>query len=212
MICSPSFLSCDFTRLESEIQSISNAKWIHFDVMDGKFVPNYTYNHTMLKDIKRYSNQFFDCHLMIAEPEKHYVKYIEAGANLITFHLEATTDPLSLIKSIQRKKVKAGISIKPNTNILTLEPYLSLVDLVLIMSVEPGKGGQKFLTNSLDKIKYLNQKRIENNYGYLIEVDGGINFLTAESVKNVGCDVIVVGSFIFNKDNREELISELENV
>jgi len=180
--------------------------------MDGKFVPNYTYNHSMLKDIKPYSKQFFDCHLMIIEPEKQYHKYIEAGADLVTFHLEAAADPLDLITKIKRRRKKVGISIKPNTAIDLLEPYLPLVDLVLVMSVEPGKGGQKFLTNSLDKIRYLNQKRKDNNYDYLIEVDGGINFVTAEQVRDAGCDVIVVGSFIFNKDNREELITELENV
>jgi len=212
MICSPSFLSCDFTRLESEITSISNAKWIHFDVMDGKFVPNYTYNHTMLKEIKKYSGQFFDCHLMIIEPEKHFIKYIEAGADLITFHLEATENPIDLITRIKRRKIKAGISIKPNTDVSLLDHLLPLVDLILIMSVEPGKGGQKFLHNSIDKVKYLSQKRKENNFDYLIEVDGGVNIATAELVKDAGCDVIVVGSFIFKKDNREEIITELENV
>ncbi|MBI9010280.1 MAG: ribulose-phosphate 3-epimerase [Tenericutes bacterium] len=212
MICSPSFLSCDFNKLELEIQSISEAKWIHFDVMDGKFVPNTTYNHHVLSRIKKISNQFFDCHLMISNPEKFYMDYINAGADLITFHFEATKDPKTLIQAIKDKGVLAGISIKPGTDVLVLEPLLPLLDLILIMSVEPGKGGQKFIMNSLNKIKYLDDKRNKNNYKYLIEVDGGINFETAKLVKDSGNDVVVVGSFIFNKNNRNELVKEFENV
>ncbi len=212
MNVSPSFLSCDFTNLEDEIKSISLAKWIHFDVMDGKFVPNITYNHTKLKEIKNYSNQFFDCHLMIENPEIHVQDYIDAGADLITFHYEATDDYMSLIKYIQSKGIKAGISIKPNTKVTELDNVLNIIDLILIMSVKPGKGGQKFLTNSINKIAYLNKKRTEFNLKYLIEVDGGINLETAKLVKKAGCDVIVVGSFIFKNINREQLIKELENV
>lgn len=212
MICSPSFLTCDFNNLKSEIQSISEAKWLHFDVMDGKFVPNTTYDFHMLKLIKTFSNQFFDCHLMIEKPEKYIMKYILAGADLITFHYEATEEPLSLIRLIKSRGIKAGISIKPGTDIRVLEGLLSEIDLVLIMSVEPGEGGQKFITKSLDKIKYLNTKRKNENFNFLIEVDGGINKDTAKLVSDVHCDVIVVGSYIFNRSNRNELIKELENV
>jgi ribulose-phosphate 3-epimerase len=212
MICSPSFLSCDFTKLESEIVSINEAKWLHFDVMDGKFVSNTTYNHEILKRIKKVSSQFFDCHLMIIEPEKYYMDYIEAGADLITFHYEAAKDPFSMIKSIKEKGVKAGISIKPGTEVAVLDEFLEDLDLILIMSVEPGKGGQKFIKNSVNKIQYLNNKREQFGYKYLIEVDGGINFKTAKHVKDAGNGVIVVGSFIFNESNRNELIKELENV
>ncbi len=212
MICSPSFLSCDFNKLESEIKSISAAKWIHFDVMDGKFVPNATYDFNMLKIIKQISNQFFDCHLMIRDPGRFLMKYILAGADLITFHYEATDRALSLIKVIKTNGVKAGISIKPGTDIDVLDSLLPEVDLVLIMSVEPGKGGQKFIKESLEKIRYLDQKRKELNLKFLIEVDGGINNETALLVKEVNCDVIVVGSYIFNRDNRNVIISELENV
>jgi ribulose-phosphate 3-epimerase len=212
MICSPSFLSCDFSKLESEILSISESKWIHFDVMDGLFVNNTTYDHAVLNRIKKISSQFFDCHLMINKPEKYYLDYIKAGADLITFHYEATNDCQALIKAIKAKGVKVGISIKPETNVSVLESFLQDLDLILIMSVEPGKGGQKFLEGSLKKIEYLNDKRTCNGYKYLIEVDGGINFDTAKLVKAVGNDVIVVGSFIFNKQNRNELVKELENV
>ncbi len=212
MICSPSFLSSDMNKLESEIKSISQAQWLHFDVMDGLFVPNTTYDQSMLERLKPISNQFFDCHLMIDEPEKHFQKYIDAGADLVTFHYEATIDSLSLINQIKTLGVKVGISVKPDTDITLINPLLNELDLVLVMSVEPGAGGQKFLTNAIDKIGYLNEKRKTNGYDYLIEVDGGINFETAELVKQAGCDVIVVGSFIFNQDDREKVIRELEDV
>lgn len=212
MICSPSFLSCDFKELETEIMSINEAKWLHFDVMDGKFVPATTYDYTTLKRLKKISNQYFDCHLMIEEPEKHYLKYIEAGADLVTFHYEATKDSKALIREIKSRGVKAGISIKPNTNVHVLDDLLSDLDLILIMSVEPGKGGQKFIQGSLEKISYLDELRKTNHYEYMIEVDGGINFETGKLVSEVGNDIIVVGSFIFNRDNRNELIKELENV
>ena len=212
MICSPSFLSSDFTKLKEEIISVNNAKWLHFDVMDGKFVSNKTYDYLMVKEVNEYSNQFFDVHLMIEEPEKYIDEYIKAGADLITFHYEATTNPLDLIRKIKKYGKKAGISIKPDTHIEVLDQLLEELDLVLIMSVEPGKGGQKFLPSSIDKISYLNKKRLENKYGYLIEVDGGINLETAKTVRQSGCDVIVVGSFLFNRTDRKKLIEELENV
>ncbi len=212
MICAPSFLSSDFTKLKEEILSINEAKWLHFDVMDGHFVSNKTYDHTMVKTINEYSNQVFDCHLMIENPEQYVDDYIQNHADYITFHYEATNDSKSLIHYIKSKGVKAGISIKPDTKVEVLDDLLSDLDLILIMSVEPGKGGQKFIENSLNKIDYLNQKRNEFNYTYLIEVDGGINFETAKKVKDVGCDVCVVGSFIFNQTNRNELIKAFENV
>jgi ribulose-phosphate 3-epimerase len=212
MICSPSFLSCDFNKLESEIISINEAKWLHFDVMDGVFVSNTTYDNETLRRVKKVSNQFFDCHLMINNPEKYYLDYVKAGADLITFHYEATEDSKSLIKSIKSSGVKVGISIKPGTNVSVLDELLPELDLILIMSVEPGKGGQKFIHHSLDKIEYLNKKRIKFGFNFLIEVDGGINFETAKLVKKSGNDVIVVGSFIFNKENRNELVKEFENV
>lgn len=212
MICSPSFLSCDFNKLESEIQSVSNAKWLHFDVMDGYFVPNRTYDAEMLLRLKQISNQFFDCHLMIKDPEESVQSYIDAGADLITFHFEATDQPLEMIQYIRSQGRQVGISVKPETPISVLEPFLKLIDLVLVMSVEPGAGGQKFMSSAIDKIKYLSTKREEYNCEFFIEVDGGINLETAKSVREVGCDVIVVGSFLFRQDERGEMIERLENV
>lgn len=212
MICSPSFLSSDFTQLKSEIQSIDTAKWLHFDVMDGVFVSNKTYDHQMLKEIKQYADQFFDCHLMIVNPEQAVDDYIKAGADLVTFHLEAAQDSKSLIRYIQSKGVKAGISVKPDTEVSLLDNVLAMIDLVLIMSVEPGKGGQKFLPSAVDKIRYLDEKRLNNHLSFKIEVDGGINLETAQYVKDAGCDIIVVGSYIFNQPDRRQVIEALENV
>ena len=212
MICSPSFLSSNFTKLKEEIISVKTARWLHFDVMDGKFVANKTYDHELVKTIKAYSNQFFDVHLMIENPEDYYSDYVSAGADLITFHYEATNDIFNLIKAIKATNTKVGISIKPDTDVRVLDPFLIDLDLILIMSVEPGKGGQKFIPESADKIKYLADKRANFNYNYLIEVDGGINLETAKTVKNSGCDVIVVGSFLFNQKDRQSLIEDLENV
>lgn len=212
MICSPSFLSSNFDILQEEIMSVDKAKWLHFDVMDGQFVPNKTYDYHLLETVKAYSNQFFDCHLMIENPEEVYLDYIQAGADLVTFHYEACSDSKAFIKRIKKAGVKAGISIKPGTDVTVLDAILKDVDVVLIMSVEPGKGGQKFIGNSLQKIKYLSDKRTENNYDFLIEVDGGINFKTAGLVKEVGNDVVVVGSFIFNNKDRNHVIEAIENV
>lgn len=212
MICSPSFLTANLSDLKNEIESINKSKWLHFDVMDGVFVPNKTYDHSMVKKIKPYSKQFFDVHLMIANPEIFYNDYIKEGADLVTFHYEATENPIELIKNIKNNGILAGISIKPETDIRVLDDLLPMVDLILIMSVEPGKGGQKFIPESIDKIIYLNEKRNNFNYKFLIEVDGGINLDTAKTVSQVGCDIIVVGSYIFNSSNRNNLIEELENV
>lgn len=212
MICAPSFLSSDFTKLKEEIQSINAAKWLHFDVMDGKFVKNKTYDHTMLPEIAAYSNQVFDCHLMVEKPEDVVDHYIKNKADYITFHYEATDKVLDLIHHIKASGVKAGISIKPNTPVKVLDDLLAYVDMILVMSVEPGKGGQAFIPSSIEKIAYLNEQRIKHRFNYQIEVDGGINHETAKMVKDAGCDIIVVGSYIFKHTHRNERIRSLENV
>jgi len=211
MIVAPSFLTADWKHLESEIKSISAAKWLHFDVMDGVFVPSKTYDYQMVATIKNYSNQFFDCHLMVENPLPDIYRYVKAGANLVTVHFEALglTTGIAL-QAIRDLGAQCGISIKPATPIDTLIPYLNSVDLVLIMSVEPGKGGQKFLESALDKIIFLNQYREAHHLTYIIEVDGGINLTTGKLVAMAGADVAVAGSFIFNQANREQAIKDLE--
>jgi len=213
MIVAPSFLTADMSRLSSEIQSISKAKWLHFDIMDGIFVPNKTYDHHLVAEIKTYSSQFFDCHLMVDNPIPDIYRYVKAGADLITVHIEALgVTTIVAIEAIKKLGIKVGLSIKPSTIVEELVPYLEQIDLVLIMSVEPGKGGQKFIENSIDKINYLNEYRKKHGLNYLIEVDGGINLSTGKLVALAGADIVVAGSFIFNKNNREDAISELENV
>ncbi len=212
MIVAPSFLNADFDHLREEIESVSSAEWLHFDVMDGKFVPNETYDDKMLEQVSQWSEQFFDCHLMIERPEDHIEDYAEAGADLITFHYEATDAPVDgLIDKIHAFGIKAGLSIKPKTDVEVLRPYLDRLDLILIMSVEPGEGGQSFKPNMLEKVRSLAAYREANGLDYLLEIDGGINDETAPKVREAGIDVIVVGSHIFGQKDRKAVIEALEN-
>lgn len=213
MIVAPSFLTADFNNLEAEILSIKRAKWLHFDVMDGQFVSNRTYDESILKKVRSFSDQFFDCHLMIVDPKRQIPSYVDAGAELVTFHYEAAGKKImDIITLIRKLKAKVGISIKPGTGPEVLYPYLDQLDLILIMSVEPGKGGQKFMPEALDKLRHLKAIRENQDYSYLLEVDGGINDETAPAVKDAGADVIVVGSYLFNKQDRDKAIWELEHV
>lgn len=211
MIVAPSFLTADFSRLKSEIESVSSASWLHFDVMDGHFVENKTYDESIVSEVRQYSSQFFDVHLMIQHPDNHVQKYIQSGAQSVTFHIEA--EQLSVrhtIEKIHEMNCEAGISIKPGTPVEELVPYLKEIELVLIMSVEPGKGGQKFLTSALDKIRFLDHYRKQHYLSFWIEVDGGINDETIEYVKTSGADVVVVGSYLFNQTDRNDRIEVLE--
>ena len=213
MIIAPSVLSLDFSDINSQIKQVneSKAKWIHYDVMDGHFVKNLTFGPDILKALKKISPLFFDVHLMVTDPMYYAPIFIEAKADLITFHYEVLTEEqiLELIKHIHSKGIKVGISIKPETNVEVLDKFLDKVDLVLIMSVQPGFGGQGFIESSLDKITYLKDYKIKNNLNYYIEVDGGINNTTINSVKNAGVDVCVSGSYIFKGDIKKNVESLL---
>lgn len=214
MIVAPSILAADFTNLKQDIKRTSDAKvkYLHIDIMDGHFVPNISFGPSIVKQIKPLSNAIFDVHLMISNPEQYINNFVSSGADSITYHYEVNTDHHMMIDLIHNHNVKCGISIKPNTNVDVLIPYLDKIDMVLVMSVEPGFGGQKFMENSLEKIKWLDEYRKNNNLNYLIEVDGGINLDTAKLVKKAGVDIIVAGTYLFNASDFANKVKELESL
>lgn len=208
----PSLLSANFACLKEEIDKIEAAEWIHYDVMDGHFVPNISFGYSILKDISKVTDKYLDVHLMISDPFKYVDNFIASNASLIVFHYEAVEENEidKLIKHIKNNNVDVGIAIKPDTCQDVLKPFLSQLDLVLVMSVEPGFGGQTFNHSAIEKISKLAKLREENNYHYLIEVDGGINESTAKLCRQAGVDVLVAGSYVFNSDDYTKAIESLK--
>lgn len=210
----PSLLAADFLNLKKEVKRAISSKsdWLHLDIMDGQFVPNISFGFPICEALKD-CPIFKDVHLMINDPIKYVDRFISLNADLITFHYEAVKTKKGikqLINKIHEYGCACGISIKPNTPVDVLLPYLKDIDLVLIMSVEPGFGGQKFMENSLEKISYLRHIIDKNDYNCFIEVDGGINQETADKCKLAGVDVLVAGSYLFNSDNMKEKIKLLK--
>lgn len=204
----PSILSADFSNLERDIKIIEPyVSYLHIDVMDGHFVPNLTIGAPVVKCIRNKSQLIFDTHLMISNPVKYVNDFIDAGSDYVTVHVEANK-PLEAIKMIKSRNVKAGISIKPDTPISTIIDFLPLVDLVLVMSVNPGFGGQKFMDVAIKKVRDLYSIREENGYSYLISVDGGINDKTAILVNKA--DILVAGSYVFKSEDKKEAIRRIE--
>lgn len=212
MIVSPSILSADFSRLRKDVKRVNKAKFLHIDVMDGVFVPNISFGAMVQKQIRPYFDMIFDTHLMITDPIKYIKDFAQAGSDYITFHVEANSDIKECIEEIKKYKCHPGISIKPNTSVDEIKPYLKDLELVLVMSVEPGFGGQKYMPSAADKIKELFKLRQENNYTYLISVDGGINDETIKEVASAGADIAVVGSYLFKQKNANKVIKALSDL
>lgn len=207
----PSMLSADFGHLERDTQMIdrSAAEWVHIDVMDGVFVPNISFGFPVLKPIRRATSKFLDVHLMIVSPEKYVKRFVEAGADLVTFHYEATDDVKGCCALIREAGAKVGISIKPATPVEVLREVLPLVDLVLVMSVEPGFGGQSFIPASLAKIAQLRALSDELGVQTIIEADGGISSRNAREVFDAGAEVLVAGNAVFGA---EDPLAEIEKM
>lgn len=212
-LVSASLLAANPLYYQEEVRSIEKAgiDFHHIDVMDGHFVPNLTFGPPLIKKLKTIATVPLDVHLMISNPEEVMDQYIDAGSDLITFHIEATSKPETLLKKIRQNKIKSGISIKPSTSIETLEPLLESLDLILIMSVEPGFGGQAFIPETDNKLEALQNLLKKNNHRspLLISVDGGVNASNAQRLQDKGANCLVSGSYLYKAESRKEAIQRL---
>lgn len=208
---SPSLLAADFGRLDEEIARITSAgaDLLHLDVMDGHLVPNISFGVPVLKSIRKHSDLLFDAHLMITDPQRYARPFADAGADHITFHVECSDDIYATIETIRGLGLTVGMSLRPGTPAKALFPYLDLIDLVLVMTVEPGFGGQKFMSEMLPKLGFLRQTLDEFGLECLLEVDGGVNPLTASLAAAAGAQVLVAGSDVFKAQDRKERIAQL---
>lgn len=208
-IIAPSILSADFARLDREIEAVSDADWIHVDVMDGHFVPNLSFGVPVMAAVAKVTDKPLDVHLMIEEPEKWVDGYVEAGAAGVTFHVEASPDPIALARKLREAGVKAGISVRPGTPIEPWLEHLNEFDLVLVMSVEPGFGGQSFMPEQLEKVRVLRNQIDLRGLGTIIEIDGGIASGTIAGAAEAGCDAFVAGSAVYGAEVPNDAVNEL---
>ena len=207
----PSLLAADFYNLEKELEKVrlAGATHLHLDVMDGMFVPNISFGAPVIASIRKKSKLFFDVHLMIKNPQRYIESFVKAGADCITIHLESTSRPKDAIMKIKEHDMNAGIAISPNTSADAVLPYLHMVDMVLVMTVEPGFGGQAFMPEMLDKVRKIKEYITENNIDIHIEVDGGINEHNAILAVEAGADVLVAGSAIFGSKTPAQVIKKM---
>ncbi len=214
MIVSPSVLSCDFGNIERDIKMLhsSDAQWIHIDVMDGIFVPNISFGFPVLEVIRKHTDKVLDVHLMIENPDNYLLNFKNCGADILTVHVETCRHLNRTISAIKDLGMKAGVALNPHTPVSTLEEVIQELDLVLIMSVNPGFGGQKFIHSSIEKVKKLAQLIQEKKSNAIIEVDGGVNLETGLELKKAGAHALVAGSFVFGSANPIETITQLKNL
>lgn len=211
----PSLLSANFYNLEKDLEVLKEEKikYLHLDVMDGMFVPNISIGVPVVESIKKNvkDNFILDTHLMVERPERYITNFKNAGSDILTIHQEATADFCEVLTIIKDQGMKAGISVNPETDIRKINECLGIADLVLVMSVHPGFGGQKFISETLEKVRYLKDERDKNGYKYLIEIDGGINIDNVKEVGEAGTNIVVAGSAVFKNDIRKNII-ELNNI
>lgn len=212
MQVAPSLLSCDFADIKNEIKTVSSADMLHLDVMDGHFVPNISIGIPVVQSIRKATDMVLDCHLMISDPEKYVPQFAKAGADIITFHVEAIEDCGKLIDTITELGVKPSLSIKPNTPAEEVFPYLDKLYMVLVMTVEPGFGGQKMITDCLEKVKVIKAEIARRGLDTIVQADGGINDETLSMTVESGVDVAVLGSAVFAQSDRNSYIEKIQKM
>ena len=214
VIVSPSILSCDFGNLERDFELINSSEvdWFHVDVMDGVFVPNISFGFPILSALNKTAKKTIDCHIMIVNPDQYIVDFAKLGVDILTFHYEASTHVHRTISAIKESGMKAGIALNPHTPVSVLENVIQDLDLVLIMSVNPGFGGQKFIPQAVEKVKQLKTLISQSRSSALIEVDGGVNTETGALLVAAGADALVAGSFVFNSSDPKKMISDLKKL